>query len=367
MPPIKSGIFIMPFHDPAKPLAQSYDEDMELVLRADELGFDEFWIGEHHTMAYENIPMPELFIAAAMPQTKNIHMGPAPVCLQQHHPLHVADRLAMLDHLCRGRLDLCFGPGTVSTDMEILGIEPKDSPRMVAESIDMILELWASDGPIDLRGDFWNITMRENIDPEIGLGIVHKPYQQPHPPISMPITSWNSGTAKAAGRRGFQPFAHSLIASNVVANIWQTYEAASEEAGHIPNRSDFKIARAVFLADSIAEAQSIARSNSLAAGFNYIGDLLDRGGAGRGMMKRDQSMPDAECDLDYWMSEQIIAGDVDHALERLLSMVEETGEFGTLVAMAYDWDDKGRWVHSLELFANELMPALNKAVGAVPA
>ena len=90
MPPIKSGIFIMPFHDSAKPLAQAYDEDMELVIRADELGFDEFWIGEHHTMAYENMPMPELFIAAAMRETSNIRMGPAPVCIQQHHPVHVA-------------------------------------------------------------------------------------------------------------------------------------------------------------------------------------------------------------------------------------------------------------------------------------
>ena len=366
MPPIKSGIFIMPFHNSAKPLAQCYDEDMELAIRADEMGFDEFWIGEHHTMAYENITMPELFIAAAMPQTKTMHMGPAPVCLQQHHPLHVASRLAMLDHLCKGRLDLCFGPGSVSTDLEILGIEPKDSAKMVAESADMILKLWSSEGPIDLEGEFWNIKMEEHIDLEVGLGIVHKPYQQPHPPIAMPITSMNSGTARAAGQRGFQPFAHSLITTNVVANIWETYEAASYEAGRIPDRSDFKIARAVFLADSTAEAQSIARTNSLAAGFNYIGDLLDRGGGGRGMMKRDQAMADADCDIDYWMSDQIIAGDVDYALERLLAMVEETGEFGTLVTMAYDWDDKESWVHSLDLFANELMPALNRAVGSVP-
>ena len=177
----------------------------------------------------------------------------------------------------------------------------------------------------------------------------------------------NSGTAKAAGKRGFQPFAHSLITTNVVANIWETYETASYEAGHVPDRSDFKVARAVFLADSTAEAQRVVRTNSLAAGFSYIGDLLSRGGAGRGMMKRDQAMPDADCDLDFWMGEQIIAGDVDHALERLLAMVDETGEFGTLVTMAYDWDDKESWVHSLELFAKELMPALNRAVGAVPA
>lgn len=361
---IESGIFIMPFHDPAKPLAQCYDEDLELAVRADELGFREFWIGEHHTMAYENIPMPELFIAAAMRQTQNIRMGPAPVCLQQHHPVLVASRLAMLDHLCKGRLDLCFGPGSVSTDMEILGIEPNDSSEMVAEAAETILQLWSSDGPIDIDGKYWRVRMEEHVDLEVGLGIVHKPYQRPHPPISMPISSWNSGTGKFAGRMGFQPFAHSLIPSNTVANIWETYAASSAEVGRTADRSDFKIARAVFLADSTEEAQRIVRTNSLGAGFRYIGELLDRGGRGRGMMKRDRSMPDAECGFDYWMGEQIIAGDVDYATERVLEMMEETGEFGVLVMMAYDWDDKERWIHSMELFAKELMPSIDKAVGA---
>ena len=58
--PIKHGVFIMPYHAPEKPLAQCYDEDLELIVRAEGLGFDEFWIGEHHTMKYENIVMPEI-------------------------------------------------------------------------------------------------------------------------------------------------------------------------------------------------------------------------------------------------------------------------------------------------------------------
>ncbi len=360
---IKSGIFIMPFHPPEKPLAQSYDEDMELIIRADELGFDEFWIGEHHTMAFENIPSPEIFIAAAMRETERIRMGPAPVCIQQHHPFHVATRLAMLDHLCKGRLNLCFGMGSVATDLEVLGITREDSPMMVAEAVATVLALWESDGPVEIEGKFWNISMKENIDDAVGLGIVHKPYQKPHPPISMPITSMNSGTAKAAGRMGFEPFAHSLIANNVVANIWETYEAAAVEAGNDPDRADFKIARAVFLADSKMEAQKLARSNSVAGGFRYICDLLDRSNRSRGMFKRDQETPDSEVDVDYWMREQIIAGDPDFALERILEMTEETGEFGTLVMMGYDWDDKDVWVNSMELFANELMPRVNGALG----
>jgi alkanesulfonate monooxygenase SsuD/methylene tetrahydromethanopterin reductase-like flavin-dependent oxidoreductase (luciferase family) len=103
------------------------------------------------------------------------------------------------------------------------------------------------------------------------------------------------------------------------------------------------------------------RTNSLGKNYNYIGGLFDKG-LGRRIYKRDLDMPDSECQLDYLMTEQIIAGDVDEVLRRLLQLIEETGEFGTLVLMSYDWDDKASWVHSMELFAKELMPKLNRAV-----
>jgi alkanesulfonate monooxygenase SsuD/methylene tetrahydromethanopterin reductase-like flavin-dependent oxidoreductase (luciferase family) len=73
-------------------------------------------------------------------------------------------------------------------------------------------------------------------------------------------------------------------------------------------------------------------------------------------------MSDADCNMDFLMSEQIIAGDVDEVLRRLLSLIEETGPFGTLILMGYDWDDKASWLRSMELFARELMPRLNRAV-----
>ena len=80
---IRYGMFIMPFHPPEKPTAQCYDEDLELIVLAEELGFSEFWIGEHHTMKYENIVMPEIFIGRALGETKTIRLGPAPVCGNQ--------------------------------------------------------------------------------------------------------------------------------------------------------------------------------------------------------------------------------------------------------------------------------------------
>ena len=103
------------------------------------------------------------------------------------------------------------------------------------------------------------------------------------------------------------------------------------------------------------------RSNSLGQNYEYIGGLFDKG-LGRRIYKRDLDMSDADCNLDYLMTEQIIAGDVDEVLRRLLLLIEETGPFGTLVLMSYDWDDKAAWLRSMELFAKELMPALNRAV-----
>jgi alkanesulfonate monooxygenase SsuD/methylene tetrahydromethanopterin reductase-like flavin-dependent oxidoreductase (luciferase family) len=358
---IRYGMFIMPYHDPAKPLGQCYDEDLELIVRAEELGFGEFWIGEHHTMKYENIVMPEIFIARALGETRRIRLGPAPVCLNQHHPAHVASRLAFLDHLSKGRLNLCLGAGSVTADQEMYGAEPKNAAAMVDEAIDMILHLWSTDPPYEIEGKYWTIRLKKTVDTETGIGYIHKPLQQPHPPIAIPGMSRNSPSMRTAGQRGYQPFAHCLIPGNVVADTWKTYETAALEAGRQPNRADWKVARAIFLADSTPEARRLARTNSLGQNFQYIGRLFDKG-LGRRIYKRDLAMSDADCNLDYLMGEQILAGSPDEVLRRLLLLMEETGPFGTLVLMSYDWDDKKSWLHGMELFARELMPALNKAV-----
>jgi alkanesulfonate monooxygenase SsuD/methylene tetrahydromethanopterin reductase-like flavin-dependent oxidoreductase (luciferase family) len=358
---IKYGMFIMPFHNPVKPLAQCYDEDLELIVTAEELGFSEFWIGEHHTMKYENIVMPEIFIGRALGETRRIRLGPAPACLNQHHPAHVASRLAFLDHLSKGRLNLCFGAGSVTADQELYGVEPKNASEMVNEALEMILKLWSSEPPYEIAGKYWNISLKKSVDHETGIGFIHKPLQQPHPPIAIPAQTRNSPSMKMAGRLGFQPFGHCLVTANVLADFWKTYEESALAAERRPSRADWKIARSIFLADSTTEARQRARTNSLGQNFEYIGRLFDKG-LGRKTYKRDLAMSDADCNMDFLMEEQIIAGDVEEVLRRLMRMIEETGSFGTLILMSYDWDDKQSWLHSMRLFAHELMPALNRAL-----
>jgi alkanesulfonate monooxygenase SsuD/methylene tetrahydromethanopterin reductase-like flavin-dependent oxidoreductase (luciferase family) len=285
------------------------------------------------------------------------------VCVQQHHPAHVACRLAMLDHMSRGRLNLCFGPGSVTTDQELYGVDPKNGAEMADEAVEIILYLWSSEPPYKFDGKYWQINLEKNVDEETGIGYMPKPFQRPTPPISIPGMSRNSASMKSAAKRGHRPFAHCLIPGNVVADTWRVFEEAASAAGRKANRADWKVSRSIFLADTTREACETVRSNSLGKNYEYIGRLFDKG-LGRRMYKRDLDMPDADCHLDYLMQEQIIAGDVDHVLERLLALVDETGPFGTLVLMGYDWDDKPSWIHSMELFARELMPRLNRALGA---
>ena len=361
MPQINYGMFIMPFHPPDKPLTQCFDEDIELVIRAEELGFDEFWIGEHHTMRYEAIVVPEVFIGRVLGETERIRLGPAPVCLNQHHPAYVATRLAFLDHLSKGRLNLCFGPGSVTTDHELYGLDPKMGGAMVVEAIDVILKLWSSNPPYRHDGEFWRFSLEELVDEETQIGFVHKPFQQPHPPIAIPGLSRNSHSLKVAGERGFAPFSAALVTGNVLADNWKTYADAAVAAGREPDRKNWRVSRAIFLADSTDEAVRMARNNSVGKNYEYIASLLDKG-LGRKILKRDPATSDADCNMDFWLREQIIAGDVDEVLRRLLSLIDECGPFGTLVLMGYDWDDKEAWLRSLELFANELMPALNASV-----
>jgi alkanesulfonate monooxygenase SsuD/methylene tetrahydromethanopterin reductase-like flavin-dependent oxidoreductase (luciferase family) len=234
---------------------------------------------------------------------------------------------------------------------------------MVDEAIEMILALWTGEPPYHLEGRFWQIHLEKNVDAETRIGFIHKPLQKPHPPIAVPGMSRNSPSMKMAGRRGFQPFGHCLVPGNVLADLWKNYEEGAAEAGRAADRHDFKIARSIFLAETTAEAVRRARTNSLGQNYQYIGRLFDKG-LGRRIYKRDLAMSDADANLDYLFTEQIIAGDVTAVLNRLLALREETGHFGTLVMMSYDWDDKPSWIRSLELFAQELMPALNKAVGA---
>ena len=109
--PLRFGAFIAPFHPTGQNPTLALERDLDLIEHLDRLGFDEAWIGEHHSGGYEIIASPEIFIATAAQRTRRIKLGTGVVSLPYHHPFMVAQRLVLLDHLTQGRVMLGVGPG----------------------------------------------------------------------------------------------------------------------------------------------------------------------------------------------------------------------------------------------------------------
>ena len=212
---MRLGIFMMPVHPPGRLLADTLAEDEEKALYADRLGFDELWLGEHFSATTEPIPSPLMFMAGLVPRTKNLTFGTAVICLPNHHPVKVAAEVAQFDHMSRGRFMLGIGIGGLYSDFELFDNgDRRVRERKVMESIGMIERIWAQDPPYELKGEFWNVQLKDAIIPELGIGFMPKPYRKGGPPISMSVSSRNSPTARVAAKQGWGIINHDLFLSN---------------------------------------------------------------------------------------------------------------------------------------------------------
>ena len=186
------GIFLGPFHRVGENPTLAFHRDMELIEWLDELGYDEAWIGEHHSAGWEIISSPELFIAAAAERTRHIKLGTGVVSLPYHHPFMVANRMVQLDHMTRGRIMFGVGPGALPTDAYMMGIDPATQRRKMEESLAIILRLFTEDDTITYKGEWFELN-------EALLQI--KPYQRPYMPIAVASIQSPSGVV-LAGKYG---------------------------------------------------------------------------------------------------------------------------------------------------------------------
>ncbi|MGH8916834.1 MAG: LLM class flavin-dependent oxidoreductase, partial [Actinomycetes bacterium] len=155
--PLRFGIFMAPFHPSGQNPTMALERDLELVVRLDQLGYDEAWFGEHHSAGFEIIASPEVFIATAAERTRHIRLGTGVSSLPYHHPLILADRMVLLDHLTRGRVMFGVGPGALPSDAYMMGIEPARQREMREEALEVIIELLTSDEPVNRQTDWFTL------------------------------------------------------------------------------------------------------------------------------------------------------------------------------------------------------------------
>ena len=362
---MKLGIFMMPLHSPERPLAETLDEDLEVVAWADKLGYEEAWIGEHFTLPWENIPAPDLFIARALGVTERIVMGTGVVLLHLHDPTMVAHRIAMLDHMAKGRLIFGIGSGATPADSELFGIDrkPGTSRRMMQESIEVILKLWTEGEPVEHSGEFFHVRTPE-AQPEARLAFHSKPYQKPYPPIAVGGSSPRSETLELAGENGWWPMSSCFLHSSRLTTHWQAVETGAQKTGQNASRTDWRIAREVYVAEDSQQAKDDALSGAFGQFFtDYWTALIGHGPRGIASLKADPDMPDEAITPEYMLEQFWIVGDPDECARKIRKLYSDAGGFGTLLPICHDWGkDKDKWFRSLELLVKEVQPSLRDLV-----
>src|SRR5258705_1029959 len=156
---LKFGAFLAPHHPIGEHPMLQFRRDLAFVEQLDELGYDEFWCGEHHSSGWETIASPEMFLAAAGERTKRIKLGTGVVSLPYHHPFNVAQRMVQLDHMTGGRPIFGSGPGALASDAHTLGIDPMTHRDRPDQAIGIIRRLINGE-PVTAHHDLFTMNHR---------------------------------------------------------------------------------------------------------------------------------------------------------------------------------------------------------------
>ena len=338
---MKFGVFMAPFHRVGENPTLALDRDLELLQWLDTLGYDEAWVGEHHSAGWETICSPEVFIATAAERTRHIRLGTGVVSLPYHHPYMVANRMVLLDHLTRGRVMLGVGPGALASDAYMLGIDPKRQREMMDESLGVIMRLFTENEPITHKSDWFELH-----DASLQL----KSFQEPHVPVAVASVQSPAGVL-LAGKYGASVISLSvprdLVRKTTLMDQWVIAEESAAEHGQTVSRDNWRLSVGLHLAETRKEAFDDIRVGSGRVVTEYFGNTLGN---------EVPNVPTNQI-VDY-MSEnnQWIVGTPDDCVEGINRLMEASGGFGGLLIRVEDWAPRDKIMRSYELLARYVMP-----------
>ena len=195
-----------------------YKETLEQCELADQLGFDNLWLVEHHfLMGFSGSPCPEVLLGALSQRTSNIRIGFGVSILPNHHPVRIAERVAMVDQLTDGRVE--FGTGRSNAYEQMgQGIDPRETRDRWDEAISMIPQIWQSD-EFSWEGKFWKVPPRR---------VLPKTFQKPHPHMYLACTQTES--FRLAAQKGIGVLSSASYAVDILADRVKVYRDAINEA-----------------------------------------------------------------------------------------------------------------------------------------
>lgn len=338
---LKFGTFMAPFHTPGagQNPSTAYERDVELIQHMDRLGFDEAWIGEHHSCGTELIPDPFMFIMYMANLTKHIKLGTGVTSLPYHNPLWVADRALFADRMLRGRFMLGCGPGALPTDATMIGLSLEEQRGALEEDFDVLMAL--------LRGEA--VTHRTNRYNLVDARTQYAPYSD----FDICVAAIASPTGpRAAAKNGANLISVGATAAggfDALALHWDVMEERSQQFGHTANRTGWRLAGPMHLAETKEQAIEEVKYG-LNAWCDYTQDVLAAPhfrAAGKTFEERVE-----------WVNESGLGviGTPDMAIAQIERLEKQSGGFGSYLLIAHEWARHKDTLNSFELFADHVMP-----------
>ena len=334
---LRFGAFVPPFYGLNEDPTLSMERDLDLVTLMDQLGYDEAWIGEHHSGGMELIPSPELFIAASSQRTKNIRYGTGVVSLPYHNPFMVAERLNFLDHITRGRVMMGMGPGSLPTDAHMMGVPIAQTRARMDEAMVAVVAL--------LRGE--TVTMKTDWFDLNEARLVCDPYSRPS--IDMAVASVASpGGAVASGRYGIgliSVAATQAAGFNALASTWALAEQAAAESGRSIDRSNWRVVGPMHIAETREQARAEVRYG-IEEFVRYYKEVAAL-----------PIVPPGVDPVDAFVESKFaVIGTPDDAVEQITRLQEQSGGFGAYLLFDHNWAPWAAKKRSYEMIARYVRP-----------
>ncbi len=341
---MRFGIFMAPFHPPGENPTLLLEGDVGLIELLDRLGYDEAWVGEHHSAGSEIIASPEIFIGYAAARTQRIKLGTGVTSASYHHPYMVAERAVLLDHLTRGRFMLGLGPGALPSDAAMIGLDMPRTRELLEDATDIIVRLLRSDEPVNFENDRWVLK-----DARLHL----RPYSKPHMDVAIAAVASPSGPRLAARYGvGLLSIGATLAAGfDVLGHHWQVMEERSAHYGTSVDRADWRLVGMMHVAETREQAYKDVE-HGIHAWFNYFQHTaaFPQMSVGDGTNVREY--------IEFINTSGVGSiGTADDAAEQIDRLWKQSGGgFGAYLQLAHDWANPAARARSYELFARHVMP-----------
>jgi alkanesulfonate monooxygenase SsuD/methylene tetrahydromethanopterin reductase-like flavin-dependent oxidoreductase (luciferase family) len=344
------GLFFLMQRDEAWSEQAVYDSALEQMLAAEPLGYGSVWIAEHHFDDYGLCPSPPVLAAFVAARTSALRLGMGVSLLPLHHPVDLAESLAVLDVLSGGRLDVGLGRGGTLQDYQTFQSDRADARARVEEGVALMQCAWSGE-PFDFRGRF-HTAERLHVRP--------RPAQRPHPPLFIAANSEDS--VRSAARLGLPTLSSFFIPLEELGRRRRLYREVAAAAGRRETAIDalqgleFGM-RVVHVAPSRAEVLRAVEGPFMGYQRKMAVLRSDRTG-GTVPDSFDRNLLRLRSFAEYLAAGWLLLGTPDEVREGLRRYVEATGYRRVLLLMALPGLDTALALRSMRLFAEHVAPAL---------